>query len=319
MADKGRIYEYDGKNFSFRKATTSMWKVLGRVLKVLLVSMSLFVVGYMLLATFLSTDAEKRLRRENRAYERLYSQLKPREQLLGEVVAGLQLKDDAIYQEVFHSKAPSVDPISSLDFLYGADTIPDDKIVSYTREKAERLLATASGVDKAFGRIYRTLASEGYVMPPMTMPVKDVSYPQVGASIGQRLNPFLQTEVPHNGLDLMVPQGSEVLATADGKVLSVSNSAKGEGRSVEIEHEGGYVTRYTHLSETSVRVGQTVKTGSKIGSAGMSGSSFAPHLHYEVYSSGLLADPVNHLFASLSPREYANFLFMSINTVQSMD
>lgn len=318
MADKGTIYEYDDGSFSFRRST-SFWRTLSLVVNVLLVSVALFVVGYLLLATFLSTDTEKRLRRENRAYEKLYSDIVRREALLGDAVAGLQLKDDALYQTVFHSKTPSVDPVSSLDFLFGADTIPDDRIVSYTRKKAERMIATAVGVDSAFARIYRTLASDGYVMPPMTLPVERVSYPQVGASTGLRLNPFLNAEVAHNGLDLLVPQGSPVLAPEAGKVVAVSSSSKGEGKSVELEHEGGYVTRYTHLFETSVKVGQKVAKGARLGTAGMSGNAFAPHLHYEVYHDGEPSDPVNHLFASLSPGEYANFLFMSINTVQSMD
>ena len=318
MTDKGRLYEYDDGSFSFRRST-SFLKMVSRVLNVLLVSAALFVVGYLLLATFLSTDAEKRLRRENRAYEKLYSDIVRREALLGDAVAGLQLKDDALYQTVFHSQAPSVDPVSSLDFLFGADTIPDDRIVSYTKEKAGRMTAAAAEVDSAFARIYRTLAADGYVLPPMTMPAEHVSYPQVGASTGLRHNPFLNAEVAHDGLDLLVPQGSPVFSPLDGTVVAVSSSGKGEGKSVELEHGGGYVTRYTHLFETSVKVGQKVKKGARIGSAGMSGNAFAPHLHYEVYHDGEPADPVNHLFASLSPREDANFLFVSRNTVQSMD
>ena len=52
---------------------------------------------------------------------------------------------------------------------------------------------------------------------------------------------------------------------------------------------------------------------------GMSGKSFAPHLHYELTHDGRLLDPVHYLFASVTPADYANMLYMAVNTMQSMD
>jgi len=51
----------------------------------------------------------------------------------------------------------------------------------------------------------------------------------------------------------------------------------------------------------------------------MSGQAFAPHLHYEVRKDGLVKDPVGFFFASVSSEEYVNMLYMSVNTLQSMD
>jgi murein DD-endopeptidase MepM/ murein hydrolase activator NlpD len=52
---------------------------------------------------------------------------------------------------------------------------------------------------------------------------------------------------------------------------------------------------------------------------GVSGNSFAPHLHYEVLRDTVVLDPVNHFFASVSPEDYLNMLVMSVSTGQSMD
>ena len=52
---------------------------------------------------------------------------------------------------------------------------------------------------------------------------------------------------------------------------------------------------------------------------GVSGNSFAPHLHYEVIRDTVVMDPVNHMFASVTPEEYVNMLVMSVTTGQSMD
>ena len=68
-----------------------------------------------------------------------------------------------------------------------------------------------------------------------------------------------------------------------------------------------------------VHAGQRVTAGRKLGTVGMSGQAFAPHLHYEVRLDGAAMDPVGYFFASVSPADYANILYMSVNTMQSMD
>lgn len=314
-----KLYVFDAAAMKVRKFTRSVWTTVWSVVRVVLVSVSLFIVLYLILSLVLSTDVEKRLRRENRQYEKVFATIPERQELLSESIDILSTKDARIYEEVFHTNAPAVDPVGALDFLFGADTIPDTKIVTYTTRKADALLQTASEVDAAFEKIYRTMGKKGFVMPPMAIPVKDVSYPQIGASTGSRLNPFYKTEVAHHGLDFIVPQGSPVFSPAEGTVESVVRSSKGDGNTVSIRHTGGYVTRYLHLDEIFVTQGQRVRRGGKIATVGMSGNAYAPHLHYEVMLSGAFRDPVNYLFGSVSPEEYPNFLFMSINTRQSMD
>ena len=312
-------YIFDRVNMRFRKVRRSILRPLRRVLWVLLESLSIFTVAYILVSLVVDTDTEKRLRRENRMYEKSIPQMRPREQLLGGALMGLQVKDNSIYKEVFHSASPGVDPIASLDFLFGSDTIPDTRLVTYTKHKADRLLVTADKVDALFEEIFRGLAAPGFVLPPMEMPVRNISYPQVGASVGPRFNPFYKAEVRHNGIDLIAPQGAPVYAPAAGAVTHVSSSQRGEGRVIEITHAGGYVTRYLHLSEVSVNEGQILRKGQRIGAVGMSGTAFAPHLHYEVLRGGVVQDPAGYFFASVPARDYPTMLFMSANTRQSMD
>lgn len=314
-----KTYIFDAAAMTVRKFTKSVWTMVWSVLRVLLVSMSLFIVLYLVISLVISTDTEKRLRRENRAYEKMFATVPQQQELLSNSIEILSWKDGKIYEEVFHTQAPDVDPVGSLEFLFGADTIPDSKIVTYTSRKADALLQTAGEVNASFEKIYRTLAGEDFVMPPMSIPVRDVSYPQIGASTGERLNPFYKTEVAHRGLDIIVPQGSAVYAPADGTVEDVTRSSKGDGNTLVLRHSGGYSTRYLHLSEINVSKGQRVRRGAKIATVGMSGNAYAPHLHYEVLLDGEFRDPVGYLFGSVAPEEYPNFLYMSINTRQSMD
>ena len=168
-------YSYDNRTMSYRKAGFNFLGLLGNVVRILLVSLSLFIVAYFILATFLSTDAEKRLRREIRAYERIYPQLQEREALIGQSLQALETKDDGIYRIVFHNDAPNVDPIATMDIFFHADTVAENDVVNYTSAKAEKLMRQVVNVDDAFAAIYETLASKGTVIPPMSLPVRDIS------------------------------------------------------------------------------------------------------------------------------------------------
>jgi hypothetical protein len=84
-----------------------------------------------------------------------------------------------------------------------------------------------------------------------------------------------------------------VVASAAGKVSRVANEgATSYGRWVEIDHGGGYRSRYAHLNSQSVSVGQSVSRGQKIGTVGSTGGSSGPHLHYEVRLNGTAIKPV---------------------------
>lgn len=315
----GKGYEFDRSSFSFRKAGVSAIKIVIGALKYIAVTLSLTVVAYIVMALVFNTDLERRLRRENKAFAAAFPQMEEKEQLVGDVISGLQLKDNAVYGQVFSTEAPNVDPMSTLDFLYASDTIPVSKLDRYAAEKAAGLEKKADKVEANFRRILMTVSREGYIMPPMSLPLKDLSYPQVGASRGNKMNPFYKAYVPHNGIDLIASQGAPVYAAADGEVVGVEHSTKGQGNVVRMEHVGGYETVYAHLSEIAVSKGQKIRKGTRIGSVGMSGAAFAPHLHYEVRRDSLVLNPVGYIFGSVNPDEYANMYFMSINTIQSMD
>ena len=85
-------------------------------------------------------------------------------------------------------------------------------------------------------------------------------------------------------------------ATANGKVVS-AGWAGGYGRMVEIDHGNGLSTRYGHLSEIGVKVGEAIKIGQVIGEVGSTGRSTGPHLHYETRIDGEAVDPQKFLKA----------------------
>ena len=315
----GAKYEFDKTRMEFRKVTHSVWAVLGKAVKYFLVTASLAVVYYVVFSFVISTDSERKLKRENQMYRQMYKDLAAREELAGDVIEGLKVKDDEIYRRLFNSGAPDLGGIYSNGLLSGVDTIPDRLIVEYSRTKLDTLSKVSDKVEANFRRIMEVLLDKTTPLPPMTNPLSGFSYARTGASVGERINPFYKVKTFHGGLDLISQQGEDVVAAADGVVKEVTHSSKGLGNVVSIDHGDGYVTRYAHLENTRVTRGQKVVKGQKIGQVGMSGNSFAPHLHYEVLRDTLRMDPLNYLFASVSPDDYMGMLFMSANTGQSMD
>ncbi len=118
------------------------------------------------------------------------------------------------------------------------------------------------------------------------------------SGFGVRIDPFLNRPAMHTGIDFRGNTGEPVRATASGTVTAAGWSG-GYGRMVEIEHANGVSTRYGHLSEIDVKVGQTIKLGQVIGRLGSTGRSTGPHLHYETRIEGEAVDPNRFLRAGV--------------------
>lgn len=312
-------YIFDKDNFKFRKAKTSVWAVIRKILMFFVGTLSMAVLYYVIFALVFSTEEERRLRQENRLFEKEIPELERKERLLYDVVEGLKIKDDRIYEEIFHTSSPGMDRFAAGSDLTALDSIPVGDIDMLSARRLAGLKQGADSVEANFRSIMKAITDSGFVMPPMSHPLESFSYAQTGASIGNKVNPFYKVSMTHNGLDLIAPAGEPVYAAADGVVKDVITSRKGLGNVVEIDHGGGYVTRYAHLADVVARKGRRVSRGTKIGNVGVSGNSFAPHLHYEVHKDTLVLDPVHYLFASVSPEDYLNMVIMSVSTGQSMD
>lgn len=116
------------------------------------------------------------------------------------------------------------------------------------------------------------------------------------SSYGLRKDPFTKRPTFHEGLDFGGQRQTPIVAAADGKVVFAGRNG-GYGRSVEIDHGHGFVTRYGHMHKLNVKRGQIVKKGDKIGGMGSTGRSTATHLHYEVHFQGRVYDPDKFLKA----------------------
>ncbi|CBN56614.1 MULTISPECIES: M23 family metallopeptidase [Kamptonema] len=114
----------------------------------------------------------------------------------------------------------------------------------------------------------------------------------ISSKMGMRFHPVHKFWRLHAGVDIAVPIGSPVLAPADGVVM-VAGWTGECGIKIQLNHGGGWDTRYCHNSKALVTVGQRVKQGDAIALSGNTGGySTGPHLHFEIRKDGNPLDPL---------------------------
>jgi murein DD-endopeptidase MepM/ murein hydrolase activator NlpD len=112
-------------------------------------------------------------------------------------------------------------------------------------------------------------------------PVRGVIYSPFGQRNGEH----------HDGLDLAAPEGTPIVAAADGTVV-FAGEQRGYGRIILVAHSGDIVTVYAHNRDNQVRAGDKVVRGQQLATVGRSGNASGPHLHFEVRAGTKPRDPL---------------------------
>ena len=315
---------FNKEDLKFSEIKTNSTKILLTFSKYLLVSVFIAMLFFVIFSLFFDTKKEKRIKAENEYLVKTISEMESKSELVDGVIENLKIRDREIYREIFNADPPVAfsdddnDSTYSLDYL---DKRTEAEILNNVSERLGAAISTADEVRKeidCIGRILRdSTGISGSI--PCIIPLKNFTIAKTGASVGMKINPFYKTLLMHNGVDLISPVGTDVLAAADGVVVGVERTKKGKGNFVTIEHSGGIVTVYAHLGDIFVRKGQRVKQRALIARTGNSGTVFAPSLHYEVLKDGKPMDPIDFFFADISPAVYKEMMIVSRNTGQSMD
>lgn len=319
MFKKRYVYNKDELKFEEYKLTPR--KIGHIILYILLYSIIGAAAVYLVVSLFIDAPDQRRLKRENRFISQTYNKMSANADLLDNSVQSLQYRDKQIYGEIFKSEPPDFAKADTVINYARLDTVREVPLVWDTYLKGRLLQAVASDCRKSVDEIEDRLESLGdsaeYI--PSIVPISRFTLASTGASVGKKVNPFLKTIDDHEGIDLIAPIGTEVLASAKGTVVKIDRLKKGLGNSVRIDHGNGLTTVYGHLNDILVRQGQRVSSGEVIGRVGNSGTSFAPHLHYGVSLNGKPQDPVNYFFGDLDGNNYREMLIIATNTGQSLD
>lgn len=273
--------------------------------------LALLAVGFTvsLGADALRTAEVVRLRIENRALTDDLGRMESQVATLDRYIDRLSARDQEIR---LLAGLPHIDPdVQAVGVGGPASTTPDrDRFLDASPELAERTLAVGYDVDKLTRRVELLTSSLDEAMDSVRVheaifrarpSIRPVQSPDswISSSFSHsRFHPVLLVNRPHPGLDISAPEGTAFLATATGRV-TFAGTKPGYGKTVEIDHGYGYLTRYAHAASISVKRGQRVERGALLGEIGRTGLATAPHLHYEVLVDGEAANPRNYLLDDL--------------------
>jgi murein DD-endopeptidase MepM/ murein hydrolase activator NlpD len=157
---------------------------------------------------------------------------------------------------------------------------------------------------------------------PSIQPIENAELTKLVSGFGKRINPFHKGTYQHPGADFAAARGTSVFATAKGTVVDLKKGSTlqaGYGNYIEVDHGNGIITRYAHLEDVVVRVGQRVSKGTILGTVGMSGGAMAPHVHYEIIRKGEQVDPVPYMLEKLNSKDYIELQKLGDKKNQSLD
>ncbi len=197
-------------------------------------------------------------------------------------------------------------------------------LMAQLRQKVEKLKRKMVTQSKSFDEIEKIAVDKEKLLAsiPSIKPVRVDKLNQrveLLSGFGYRLHPIHKILKMHAGIDFSAPQGTAIQVTGDGVVVKVEHDRGGYGLHVEVDHGYGYRTLYGHMSSSNVRVGEKVKKGHQLGKVGSTGTSTAPHCHYEVHYKGKPVNPIDYVLDGLSPAQYQELVRLSELDNQSFD
>lgn len=228
------------------------------------------------------------------------------DQLTGVVdVLSHSLAQNAHHAREARALAGLHDPVEPLGIGFGGpeDTAPplgrfDDPdlrlVTLHTEVRLDSLMRASESQRHEYERVLETLRARNDKLDhlPSIYPINGDGWYSSG--FGHRNDPFTGRRAFHAGLDISCPQGTPVVATANG-VVKRASSDRFYGNAVRIDHGNGIETVYAHNLENLVKKGETVERGQVIAKVGSTGRSTGPHLHYSVIVDGKASNPMTYI------------------------
>lgn len=319
-------YKYNPSTLNYEKVEVTWvdrFKQIGSYLV-----LGLFFAAIILLVayTFFDSPKEKMLRRENAFLRQQMELLDNDLERVEKVLADIENRDDNIYRTIFEAepipesvRQVGVGGVNRYNYLKGFDV--SDFVVD-TRYKLDKLEKRLYIQSKSFDEVIDLARNKEEMLAsiPAIQPVSNKELKRMASGFGNRIHPLYKVWKMHWGMDFSCPKGTDIYVTGNGTVKEVhSRNRRGYGKYVVIDHGFGYETLYAHMSKINVRRGQKVKRGEVIGQVGNTGTSSAPHLHYEVIKDGKKINPINFFFNDLSPDQYDRMIDMASHANQSFD
>lgn len=318
-------YKFNEKKLTYEKIELTGKQRFFRFLTYFAATLVIALIYNIVYSLFFDTPKEKGMKREIQQLLVQYEVLNNRFDLIENTLTDLKQRDDNIYRVIFETE-PIPSTIRSAGFG-GVDRyenlqgFKNSDLVVQTAKRLDKLTREVYVQSKSYDELIEMAENQEEMVAsiPAIMPISNKDLTRTASGWGYRIHPIYKIRKFHEGMDFTASTGTEIYATGDGVVELVETSYRGYGKRIIINHGYGYRTLYAHLSGFNVRKGQKVKRGDVIGFVGSTGTSTAPHLHYEVHKDDKKVNPIHYYFNDLTAEEYERMIFISSNSGQSFD
>ena len=316
-------YFYNPNKLDFEKVRTSFTMVIWRVFGFLSASLVSGAIMVLALYSFIDSPKEKILIRENIQYKEQLRRLQKRVGELSSVLGELQDRDAQIYRSIFEADPVNFKPkFNPNDKKYKlAEGFNDAEVINDLSKKVENISSLVAIQTKSFDELKKLADNKSDFLAsiPAIQPIANKDLKRIASGFGYRIHPIYKTTKLHTGIDFTAPTRTPVYATGNGSISFAKYEGRGYGNHIIINHGFGYKSLYGHLSRIEVFERQKVKRGELIGYVGNTGTSTAPHLHYEVIKGERKVNPINYFFNDISESDYEAIRDLSARPTQSFD
>ena len=314
-------FKYNKRSLKFEPVRFRWRYVSAAVIFLLLTFLGFYFILFYLDRSFLETDREKKLTVENKDFETHNQILSTELSRIQQEIAALENKEQSLYEKLHQSKR--TDTTKNEDVPETIDRKIDfNRVIDEITNRAKHLKQKAGTNNVIFSKYsWPEKDFKEYQLYPTLSPIKGFRVEMLACGFGPKINPFNKLITDHSGIDIISQIGTDVYSTGEGKVSSISLNSEpgGSGNVIVIKHDLGFKTRYAMLDKILVREGQKVSKGTAIGTIGITGSSIAPHLHYEVYLLEKAVDPAHLLVEGLDQSDIVRLTEISNRNKQALD
>lgn len=317
------FYRYNPETDNYERVYPTLKSRLVSAGKILMLGAMLAALIIFITFLFFEAPGERALRQENSRLKTQLNTLSRRFDNSLKIMENIQNRDDNFYRVMMQ-----MDPLGRGERYAGLDNeqryselnnLSDAALVTHLTRQMDLLDRQLYAQSLSFDQLRQMAVKQQDKLAhiPSILPISLHSY-TMSSGYGYRRDPVYGSTKFHEGLDFAAPSGTDVFATADGEVAEAGWKG-GYGNCVDVDHGYNYVTRYAHLAKISVKPGDKIARGQKLGEVGSTGKSTGPHLHYEVRFKDEAQNPVNYYFMDLTPEEYDEMIRVAENAGHVMD
>ncbi len=327
MSKEKYIFNHNTLQYEKEQATvkSNLTRIAGFISAVLFTSLLCLGLAY----KYFPTPKEKALQRDIAQMQFYFEDLTNQYDELTKDIDNIQQKDAEVHRMVF-----GMDPID--DGVWNGGIGGRENLIRLRNNiSANELLTTAlDKLDKLKRKVelqnnsmdslinFAKIHEDKLKSIPSIKPIQEDKLKRKVrhmSGYGMRIHPVHKVRKMHKGIDFTAPRGTPIQATGNGKVIKIERIKTGYGNSVTIDHGFGYQTLYGHMQKITVKKGEVVVKGQQIGTVGSSGTSTAPHCHYEVRLNKKSVNPIDYVLDGLSPIEYQDLVDRASEENQSLD